>query len=300
MLPSNGGMPGQTSSTGNFYPADELLPAKPAQKMPGSENPLFQTHQKQSPAASPLRAGEGRDAAGFAQASFDLAMRNAEKLIRRGADLRWANLAATDLSRSDLRQADLRSAVLSGAVTQRFPFRLDLRGANLSGADLRQVVSDRPLSFSGPFDGRGAVYNERSRFPEGYEPQREGLIRLEPGIDAAGQMLAGVSLNQANLTGIDFSGGNLRRVDLRLAVLRDANLSGVQLQGADLDGMVWNGDTRFSGATYSPSTRFPANFDPQSQGMILEDPLGRHADMLAGLGLFLPEDYLPLPPDLQA
>ena len=53
--------------------------------------------------------------------------------IKKGADLRGANLRGADLRGANLRGADLRSADLRGADLR----SADLRGADLRGADLR-------------------------------------------------------------------------------------------------------------------------------------------------------------------
>jgi uncharacterized protein YjbI with pentapeptide repeats len=187
--------------------------------------------------------------------------------------LRGANLAMRDLSRSDLRHADLRDANLQGAILQQFPFRADLKGANLAGTDLSHIVSDRPVRFSGPFDGRGAVYDGETLFPAGYNPASEGLIRLEPGADVSGLNLGRLPAAGMNLQGTNLSGAILRNAHLRGANLRGADLSGARLQGTDLSGIIVDGGTRFSGATYSDATRFPEDFNPALHGLVLDNPL---------------------------
>ena len=67
--------------------------------------------------------------------------------IRRGADLRGADLRSADLRSANLRDADLRSADLRNADLRGADLRnADLRGANLSDADLRSAdLSDADL-----------------------------------------------------------------------------------------------------------------------------------------------------------
>jgi uncharacterized protein YjbI with pentapeptide repeats len=191
----------------------------------------------------------------------------------RRLNLRGANLAMQDLSRTDLRHADLRTANLQGAILQKFPFRADLKGANLAGTDLSHIVSDRPVGFSGPFDGRGAVYDGGTLFPAGYNPASEGLIRLEPGANVSGLNLGRLPASGMNLQGTNLSGAILRNANLRGANLRGADLSGARLQGADLSGIIVDGETWFAGATYSDATRFPEDFNPARHGLMLDNPL---------------------------
>ena len=71
-----------------------------------------------------------------------------------GADhLVELNLRGTDLRRADLRKADLRGT--------------DLKGADLHYAKLGSV------------DFRGAAYNKSTKFPEGFDPDKEEMMLVE-------------------------------------------------------------------------------------------------------------------------
>ena len=117
--------------------------------------------------------------------------------IRRGADLRGANLRNADLCGANLSDADLRSANLSDA---------NLRNADLSGADLRGA------------DLRSANL-------------RDADLRSA---DLRSADLRGADLCDANLRDADLRSANLSDADLRSANLRSANLRGANLCGADL------------------------------------------------------------------
>ena len=105
----------------------------------------------------------------------------------RGADLRHANLGldnlggTTSLRGVDLSGADLRDACLEGA---------DLTGAKLVGADLRGVsavchvpgkqtclygadLSEARLAGA---DLKTALYDMETRFPQGFDPQKAGMV----------------------------------------------------------------------------------------------------------------------------
>lgn len=81
------------------------------------------------------------------------------------ADLSDADLYGADLSGADLSGADLRGANLHWA---------DLFGANLRGADLRHADID---SSSLPeADLRRASYDQDTKFPRGFDPDKAGMI----------------------------------------------------------------------------------------------------------------------------
>jgi len=112
-----------------------------------------------------------------------------------GADLRGvvlirAPLAAANLQCADLRGADLRGADLSGAL---------LGGARLQGADLRYANLQRTAFCPIFYDVEGARalyagrvrgawlrfgvvsarYDSYTRWPQGFEPRRQGAILVK-------------------------------------------------------------------------------------------------------------------------
>jgi uncharacterized protein YjbI with pentapeptide repeats len=91
----------------------------------------------------------------------------------RGADLRGADLGraylqeaylqGADLQGADLQGADLYEAYLQGAYLQ----GADLQGADLQGADLYEA------------DLQGAKYSKRTKFPQGFDPEGEGMVLID-------------------------------------------------------------------------------------------------------------------------
>jgi uncharacterized protein YjbI with pentapeptide repeats len=84
-----------------------------------------------------------------------------ERVNLRGVDLFGANLCEASLKWADLRNAtlyyaDLSKSVLSGARAE----GTDFRNANLTGADFSQVT-----------------YDDKTRWPDGFEPEKVGAIR---------------------------------------------------------------------------------------------------------------------------
>jgi hypothetical protein len=100
-------------------------------------------------------------------------------------------------------RADIQAtaAVIGRRDKRRDIQRIDLRGANLSGANLTSA------------DLRDA--------------------------DLTGADLTGADLRDADLTGADLTGADLRDANLTGADLSDANLTGAYLTGADLNGASW-------------------------------------------------------------
>ena len=115
----------------------------------------------------------------------------------RGANLRGANLRDADLCGANLRDADLCGAYLCGADL----CDADLRGANLCGADLYDAnLRDADLRDADLCDANLC------------------------GADLCGADLRGANLRDADLCGADLRGADLRDADLCGADLRGANL----------------------------------------------------------------------------
>lgn len=97
------------------------------------------------------------------------------------ATLRQANLSGASLQRANLYQAYLFGADLSNAQLQHADLRLarlaeanltgaDLCGANLWGARLNRAQLD------------GVLYNDETQWPENFDPEEHGAIRVDSDI----------------------------------------------------------------------------------------------------------------------
>lgn len=108
------------------------------------------------------------------------------------ADLSGADLTDANLSAADMDRANLRGAVLRGCRLGRARLRgADLRGANLSDALMGRllwggITLDElpPEACEHGCDGyvailTGAVYDARTRWPAGFDPQAHGARRVE-------------------------------------------------------------------------------------------------------------------------
>ena len=94
----------------------------------------------------------------------------------RKATLYWACLAEADLSGCNFEEADLRGATLKGAL---------LVGANLRSAQLGKDNLGGPTRLQGAdfsdadltgANFEGAEYDSRTKFPQGFQPKREGCV----------------------------------------------------------------------------------------------------------------------------
>jgi uncharacterized protein YjbI with pentapeptide repeats len=109
-----------------------------------------------------------------------------------GADLRGAFLASLNLRRSDLSDANLAGADLSGTCLRRADLRradlcqADLSDADLTGANLAQTklfgaMLASPFATAVLIQTRwtGARYDQRTRWPAGFNPQAHGAILVK-------------------------------------------------------------------------------------------------------------------------
>lgn len=176
----------------------------------------------------------------------DLRGADLTRAVLDGANLRDANLQSAHLPEAILRTADLQGASLEGA---------DLRGAQLSRADLRGA--DLARAVLGPLPGarprgtpkgdylEGALFDRRTRWPDGFPVGAHRAVRAEPGTDLHGK--------------------GLRSIDLRDANLKRANLRGADLRGATLTQAQHLQTVVLQGARYDAATRWPQDFDPKDR-----------------------------------
>jgi energy-coupling factor transporter ATP-binding protein EcfA2 len=124
-----------------------------------------------------------------------------------GANLSNINLTSANLYSANLSNTNLRSANLSNA-----DFRgADLRGSNLSNADFRGV------DFRG-VNLKKATYNKKTKLPKNFDPTREQMLLIAPG----------VNLKDADLSFINFWDADFQGIKLTNANLEGSNLSNVE------------------------------------------------------------------------
>ena len=166
-------------------------------------------------------------------------MANEEQLaiLRRGVEAwnRWRTghrKEAIDLRQADLAGADLRWARLDRAI---------LEGADLSGADLEHAGLSRTDLRKATFwtakltrrEPRKAVLWKANLRGASLEGANLGGVDLS-GLDLRWLYLRGTNLRGAILREVDLNGAHLGEANLRRADLREANLSEAKLYGADL------------------------------------------------------------------
>jgi uncharacterized protein YjbI with pentapeptide repeats len=147
----------------------------------------------------------------------------------------------------------------------------DLSGANFCNTRLEVVDFFRARIFGSDFSNSlfidvaftHALYDQETKFPNDFDPQKAGACLIAPGVDLqqanlVNALLWDANLEGANLQGADLCGasiGGMRNnwqrtnlqnanlqgaraphIDLRLANLSKANLQGAKLDKAKLDG----------------------------------------------------------------
>ena len=91
----------------------------------------------------------------------------------RGAILKEVDFTGAILVKANLRWVDLRGADLTGAILTASDFTAaDLSGAFLIGADLRGADHLQGANLT------GALYNDETMFPEGFDPVESGMSRV--------------------------------------------------------------------------------------------------------------------------
>jgi hypothetical protein len=90
-----------------------------------------------------------------------------------GADLTHADLKGANLMRTHLEEANLsRASLVSARLVEATLFAANLCGADLRGADLRGALM------------RGALYDDRTHWPAGFDPEERGAVRITSGTGA--------------------------------------------------------------------------------------------------------------------
>lgn len=149
-----------------------------------------------------------------------------------GAYLRGANLSGADLRRAYLNLARLENANLSGAnLEDAIIFQAIFDKTNFAGANLTHA---RVIGTLGPVDMSGAnAKNARFGLDIGNQPM--GQMKFDSvGGKFANTDFENADLNIAGFSFADLTGANLRNANLHRADLAKADLTGADLTGADL------------------------------------------------------------------
>jgi uncharacterized protein YjbI with pentapeptide repeats len=143
-----------------------------------------------------------------------------EEINLKGAYLYVCGLKGADLSRANLCNTKLE--VVDGRWARLFD-------ADLSGS---QFIRGVLLTY--------ALYDEKTKFPIGFDPQKAGAYKIAPGAFLQEAMLENASLWTANLEKANLQGANLKYAVMggnwRYTNLQNANLE--EIKNADLD-LCW-------------------------------------------------------------
>lgn len=149
-----------------------------------------------------------------------------------GAYLRGANLSGADLRHAYLNLARLEGTNLSGAnLSDATVFQAIFDKTNFAGANLTHA---RVIGTLGAVDMSG-VQAKQARFGLDIGNQPMGQMKFD---SVGGKFkqadFEGADLNIAGLSFADLSGANLKKANLHRADLVQADLTGADLSGADL------------------------------------------------------------------
>nr|WP_078506776.1 pentapeptide repeat-containing protein [Streptomyces sp. SID8379] len=150
-------------------------------------------------------------------------------------DLRWADLSGADLTRANLHGADVHSANLNGANLTHANLRNAKLGyARLIRADLSNATLIRANLRHTILNGANLNGADLS----GVKSTRSGEPLERTSVHMRGATLRGSNLSHAELRAADLSGADLSGADLSGANLLRANLDGANLNGANLNDTV--------------------------------------------------------------
>ena len=156
-----------------------------------------------------------------------------------GAYLRGANLSGADLRKAYLNLARLEDANFSGAnLADAIIFQAIFSKTNFSGANLTNA---RMIGTLGNVDMHDAtIVNGRFGLDVGNQPM--GQMKFDSvGGNFANANFEGADLNIANFSFANLTKANLRNTNLYRADLSQADLSGADLTGANLTDAVVDG-----------------------------------------------------------
>jgi uncharacterized protein YjbI with pentapeptide repeats len=181
-----------------------------------------------------------------------------------GLDLRKANLAGADFRMADFSVAQLSGANLGHARLGDARLpEVDLQEADLTAADLFQADL-RQANL------RAADLRESRLVRANLRRANLGEARLD------GARLEGAMLQEANLWEAKLGGADLRGADLTASRLVQAALDGADLSGATLSGAILVGarlqGTVLAGVRADRSTVWPDQFDWRAAAVIVDEP----------------------------
>ncbi len=186
-----------------------------------------------------------------------------------GADLRGIDLGNAHLLVAAFRYTNLSEANFCDTILDTANFAR----ARLFGTDFRNAKFQDDIYF------RHALYNDATRFPEGFDPITAKAYRIAPKANLQSSMLAGAMLWDSQLEEAD-----LREANLKAAILGSGNLRRANLQSANLQG-VRAGKSNFELANFQNASLSEADFrmanfrDANLQSVDLQDVILENTDI---------------------
>jgi uncharacterized protein YjbI with pentapeptide repeats len=161
------------------------------------------------------------------------------------ANCRSANFANASLYRANLDSIDAFGSTFTGSILYRANLMnstlayCDFRGACLDLADLRAAdlqganLTDASL--------KGAIYCQKTRWPDGFDPIRSGSLWIGPGANLEGAYLEDIDFGSVDLTGANLRGSRLSRARFFYSSLKRADLSNCHMHHATFNHVDFSG-----------------------------------------------------------
>ncbi|MBE9006575.1 pentapeptide repeat-containing protein [Fortiea sp. LEGE XX443] len=179
------------------------------------------------------------------------------------AQLSYAQFLASQLTNIKLNKAILSSANLFGSDLT----NADLTGANLGGANLNAVnLSGAKLQGT---QLQKAIYDHRTIFPSNFNPQEQGLRKLEEKADLSEIDLREFNLSAYNLKDSNFNKTTLYNVNFKGSILTGATFKEARINGADFRGAIGLTLSQMKEAIGWESAKYDASFS-QQLGIVVE------------------------------
>ena len=143
------------------------------------------------------------------------------------------------------------------------PVAANLSGADLRGADLRDV---RNL---GKVNMRTALFDENTKFPDGFDPLSHGMVSRESALrsEFLENLKAGTDID---VRGMDLANIDFHTINERILRREGRKAKRLSFKGLDISGALNLDQANLSGLSYDLKTVFPEGFKPHLYDMVLD------------------------------
>ncbi len=152
----------------------------------------------------------------------------------------------TKLEGATFQNSDLSGADLTGAY---------MKGANFIGADLRNIKYSANSNFSRAF------YDNTTKFPSGFNPEKNFMINFRKGVDLSHGTNHKI-LDYTHLQGKDWTErSDYQNINFRESLIRDVFFKYIDFEGADFSDVEGKGATFFDCLMYDAVFNSGSDFE---------------------------------------